>query len=608
MPVAAIHVLSSLRLHGEALEEIDRLGDAARRRYAARLAGPHAEALFNLGQFAAARIVLKSLPARGGILDEPDVDPPSLLSKWRRLRAARSGLLDRSDGAALLGQLDLIAGDEDEGARNLQISAIASPRLFCPHQNLAARYGDDYRPHMLDVTGGRDARLFDGYNLVGQRVAHVGEGQLSARLHAGALAAQKRLRAGQWPISAKLSEYLESIDCSLEDLRIIPAEWYTQIGHQGLLDILLRMREMGWWRGKVVFLMPRQDLVANPPLQRLFDRYGVVLIPGVNIDPDMAAELFSLQRWCGMAFNAFELPDGQVVPWQEAGAKLMVEWETEGRGYPLREEFDRIYGADAALNADFAAFRKAFGMKSDDRFVCLHMRDAAHYGELAGSGQVHRNSDADEYIETIRHITEPGGWVIRLGGPRSPKLPPMRNLIDYGRSPFKSALMDLLLIRNARLFIGTTSGLTNIAVSMGIHCALVNCITPDAQLWSNRVRFALKHAKLGDGNFVTQHEFTSTPWRWRMFDGNVLARHGAMPINNTSDEILETVKEVESLADRRPETYSAPVQDFKELVSRWRSCLSLPHYYGNALPSLYYMRKHRSFLEQPHALAAHNAA
>jgi putative glycosyltransferase (TIGR04372 family) len=396
-------------------------------------------------------------------------------------------------------------------------------------------------------------------------------------------------------ISEKLSRYLQSIDCALEDLRIVPVEWYTQIGHQGMLDISLRMREMGWWHGKVIFLMPYSPhLVANPAFQRLFDRYGYVLIPGVNIDTDIAAELFSLQRWFGMAFNAFELPDGQVVPWQDAGAHLMVDWEREGRGCPLREEFDRVYG-DSATRISFSKFRDKWGMKADDWYVCLHMRDAAHYREFAGSGQTHRNADVAEYLEAIRYIGSRGGWVIKLGGPRSPKLPHMPNVIDYARSSEKTHLMDIQLIRYARFFIGTTSGLTNVAISLGVPCALVNCITTDAQLWGDRVRFALKRVRLGDGKYLTQQQITSTPWRWRMFDASVLSWHGANAINNSSDEILEVVKEVEALAVERPQVSPPPSKS--ELISHWRSCLSMPHYYGSALPSLYYLKKQPSFLE-----------
>jgi len=84
------------------------------------------------------------------------------------------------------------------------------------------------------------------------------------------------------------------------------------------------------------------------------------------------------------------------------------------------------------------------------------------YGEARGLGQSHRNSDVENYRAAIEHITGLGGWVIKLAQKGSPKLPPMPRVIDYARSPYKSSLLDLSLIRGARLFIGTTSGLTNV--------------------------------------------------------------------------------------------------------------------------------------------------
>lgn len=536
-----------------------------------------AHALFELGQFERAR----------GVLD--------LLGSKHRLAA-------EPHSALFKGYLDLIAGEPDEAVENIQFGLQDAKYLFCPHQNLAARYSPGYNPNGLDVLSGPDGRLFDGYNYIGQRVTHVGEGQLCANLYAGALAAQKRLRSSAPPITRKLRKLLKSLDIPLDELRILPVEWYTQVGHQGMLDMLFRMRELGWWSGKVIFLMPHLQ-VANHTFQRLFERYGHVLVPGGNVEPAVAAELFSLQRWYGMAFNAFEMPNGQVVPWQEAGAQMMVQWEAAGRGSPAREEYDRLYGANETLSGSAGRIMRRWGMAPGDWHVCLHMREPSHYGELSGTGQTHRNAEIDEYLETLEYITARGGWVIRLGGPRSPKLPRMKRLVDYARSPFKSHLMDVHLIRHARLFIGTTSGLTNVAVSMGVPCALVNCITVDAQLWGNSVRFALKRLQRRDGSFVTQHQLTSTPWRWRAFGADVLARHGAILIDNTADEILETVKEVEAMAAGEGQRYTAAIAGSAELMKRWRSSLSMPHFYGNARPSMYYLKKHAALLDAaaPHA-------
>ena len=531
-----------------------------------------ANALFELGEFNRAREVLDALASKRQLVAEPH-------------------------SAFFKGHLDLIAERPDTAVKNFESGVRHELHLLCPHQNLAAHYSSAYAPNTLDVLSGPDGRLFDAYNYIGQRVTHVGKGELCAQLYAGALAAQKRLRATPPPITEELDELLVSLDISLDELRILPVEWYTQVGHQGMLDMLFRMRELGWWHGKAVFLMP-QDSVANDTFQRLFECYGQVLIPGGNIGPAIAAELFSLQRWYGMGFNAFELSEGRVVPWQEAGAEMLVQWEEAGLGSPVREEYDRLYGTNDTVMSVAAKVAQLWGMKPGDWHVCLHMREATHYGEVSGTGQTHRNAAVDEYLTAIEHVTSRGGWVIRLGGPSSPKLPRMKRVIDYARSSFKSHLMDVHLIRNARFFIGTTSGLTNVAVSMGVPCALVNCITTDAQLWNSNVRFALKRLQLSDGSFATQHQLTSTPWRWRSFGADVLARHGALLVNSTADEILETVKEVDALASGEAARYSDTIPDAADLIARWRNSLSMPYYYGGARPSIYYLRKHASMVDE----------
>jgi putative glycosyltransferase (TIGR04372 family) len=300
-----------------------------------------------------------------------------------------------------------------------------------------------------------------------------------------------------------------------------------------------------------------------------------------------------------MSFNAFEMPDGTVVQWSEAAALAIRQWDEEGREPPLLVEFDRKFACSKDLAATLNQARRSWGMAPDDWYVCLHFRDAAFYGEATGFGQSHRNSDVENYRAAIEYVTGLGGWVIKLGGKNSPKLPSMPRVIDYSRSTFKSGLMDVCLIRNARIFIGTTSGLTNVAISFGTPAALVNCISTDAQLWHDQVRFIPKHIVLQSGRALSQIELTQSPWRWRQFDAAVLARHGATPVDNTSDEIVETVKEVMALATGKAHDYCASVDAGSYLNSRWQQSLSMPHFYGSAQISLYYLNKHQEALLSP---------
>jgi len=486
----------------------------------------------------------------------------------------------------------LLDNNEALAVRCLLHYADHAANGWCPHQNIAARYPEIYAPQPTDKNAGSLGLLYDAYNFLGQRVIRVGRGELAIDLYRKTFEIQDSLIKTQPQISEELQHWLQQEQLRLEDLHIFPWEWVTQIGHLGMLDIQFQMRDLGWWSGPAVILAPPHK-TANKALLSLFEKQAKILINGVNISENLAQELFSLQRYRGTHFNAWRFPDGEVVAWQQAGARLMRQWEAAQKPYPLRQAFDEGQGGSQALSDHVAALKREWGMQPEDWYVCLHVRDAEFYGELRGFGQAIRNSgDLETYQDAIRYITDQGGWVIKLGGPKAPALPAMPRVVDYARSPAKSELLDLYLIRHARFFIGTTSGLTNVAISFNGPCALVNCASPDAQLWSSKVRFIFKPIIAENGQPLNQLQMSSTPWRWRTFNVEVLERYGARIQNNTADEILETVKEVFHLALGKMEVYQKDFPEEQVLLSRWQRSLDFPEFYGAALPSLYYLQKH----------------
>ncbi|MGY3451137.1 TIGR04372 family glycosyltransferase [Bradyrhizobium sp. USDA 4353] len=506
--------------------------------------------------------------------------------------------------AHLTAMIEIVADDEAAALQSMEMACKLDAGWLRPHQNIAARSEGRYLPNGLDIASGPSGRMFDLCNFAGQRVTHVGRGDVGLRLFERALNSRAWLQQRGIPdVSDALKKLLAQLDVSFDELSLIPEEWTTQIGHLGMLDILLRMRDLGWWSGQPVVVV-RPTLIANASFFRLFERLCKFVTVGEDVSEATAEELLSLQRWCGLNFNAFRLPDGKVVAWQEAGALAIEMWERKGGRHPLRDACDRVYGADVAAGGSdpIRGLRDRFGMKPDDWYVCLHTRDAAHYFEFVGTGQTHRNAPIETLLDAIRLITSRGGWVIKLGGPNSPKLPPMERTIDYALSEFRSDLMDIHLIRHARAFIGTTSGLTNVAVSFGIPCAIVNAITTDAQLWNENVRFALKPVRLADGAMLTQRQLTSTPWRWRVFDAAVLGRSGARPENNSAEDILHTVEEVLAIAEGRTAEFDA-AHDAERVLSLWRRALALPYYYGTSRPSLGFLTRH----EKEFLLDAENA-
>ncbi len=538
-----------------------------------------AKSMYALRRFTEAAAQFDNIPL-GDLSDESrDMYAETLFELERFGDIPRVTRTSNSIRAKLLAaQIKLLMGDEKSAVPLFEEVLEVDVSRRRPHHNYSSRDPSDYQPIELDFAAGGDGILYDQYNTLGERLIHVGSGHLSTEVYAGALEAQKRLRRRLPKPSEPLNDLLRSLEIDYSTLKILPPAWTTQIGHLGLTDVLFRMREFGWWQGQAVILA-RDGAIGNVPLLSLFEASAPVLIAGVNVATEVWNELFSLQRYLGLPFNSWEMPDGTVVNWSDAGAMLMQQWDAERRNDPMRELYDQRYGADPAVISAWEGMRSDWGMKPNDWHVCLHLRDASFHQDRTHE---HRNADFANYVDAIRYITDQGGWVVRVGAANAFQLPVMPRLIDYTSHPFRSPVTDLHAIRTARYFIGTMSGLTNVAISLGIPAALVNCTTYESQVWNSRVRFALKTSVTAEGKKLSQREITSAPWRWRVFDLAVMNRYQLTLRDNSSDEILETVKEIAALADGL-----VPPED--DLLAAWRRCLHLPYSYGNARPSHYFL-------------------
>jgi putative glycosyltransferase (TIGR04372 family) len=496
--------------------------------------------------------------------------------------------------AYMLACLHLLDDDETEAVRWTIKAAELSPGLSAPSEYFSLTIdGPPYERTEFDCNNDDVAWLHSAYNYVGQRVLHVGEGQLRPACHVKSMKKQTMLRDRARPTPV-LASFLKQTKIDFDTMHVLPWEWATHIGHLGMLEIMLRMRSLGWWNGHAI-LLTHAPKVANRVMLSLFEKFPDLTMiedgydDGAFRDP-LAQELAALLRSHGLPYYAWRYPDERVVPWHEAGAHAIGDWEAQDRGYPLREVYDSSFGKDSTTLERAEEAFKIWGMSASDWYVCVHVREPSYSLEEASSGQNNRNASTANYEQALRYITDRGGWVIKLGAPSSPPLPAMLRVVDYARSAFKSELMDIHLIRHAKFFIGTTSGLANVAVSFGLPTAQVNCLTTEAQLWHSGVRFSLKPIYRSDGTMLSQHEITSTQWRWGLFTFDTMKRYGLYTIDNSPEEILETVKEVEALCDHR---LAVATTDDRALIDAWRKCLPVPYHYGRSLPSIYFLRKFR---------------
>jgi putative glycosyltransferase (TIGR04372 family) len=85
-----------------------------------------------------------------------------------------------------------------------------------------------------------------------------------------------------------------------------------------------------------------------------------------------------------------------------------------------------------------------------------------------------RNFDFEDFYLAIRWIHDHGGACIRMGDSSMRPVNKVDGLIDYATSPLKRDWLDIYLAGSCRFFLGSASGLYNIASVFGRPVATVN--------------------------------------------------------------------------------------------------------------------------------------
>jgi putative glycosyltransferase (TIGR04372 family) len=213
------------------------------------------------------------------------------------------------------------------------------------------------------------------------------------------------------------------------------------------------------------------------------------------------------------------------------GANFYYDWELI-----LSQEWEISLNLEQYTRGN--TIRKVLEIPEDGWFVCLHVRDQGFFGT---DSQNYRNSSISNYIPAIRYITERGGYVVRMGDSNVTALPPLDHVIDYALSKYRSELMDIYLISQCRFFIGSDSGVYDIALLFQKPICSVNT-----------TEFAAAFACLPHHVFLPKHLYSIEKRRILSlsemitsdlypFAFNDLSKY--IFIENTPEEILETTKE-----------------------------------------------------------------
>ncbi|MBM3347766.1 MAG: TIGR04372 family glycosyltransferase [Betaproteobacteria bacterium] len=210
-------------------------------------------------------------------------------------------------------------------------------------------------------------------------------------------------------------------------------------------------------------------------------------------------------------------------------------------------------------------------------YVCFHSREPG-YSPLDEAMHSFRNSNIENYLPAVAELTKRGFWCMRMGDASMRPIPSIDKVVDYARLASRSDWLDVFLSATCRFFVGSCSGLVNLANVFGRPCAVANQAPPSHVLsfgiddlcipklvWSEPENRYLTFAEM----------FGSAVCNFRLTE--MFARQGLRPVENRAEDVHDLALEMLERCEGRA-TYTAKDE---ELRRRFDSLMRPGHYsYG----------------------------
>lgn len=218
-----------------------------------------------------------------------------------------------------------------------------------------------------------------------------------------------------------------------------------------------------------------------------------------------------------------------------------------------------------------------------DWFVCVFARDSAYltttYPDAGDwSYHDHRDADIDSFDLAINEIVRRGGFVVRMGSHvNKPLHVTSDRVIDYAVVA-RNDFMDIFLTAKCRFFLGTTSGLADLAMIFDRPRLSVNSVPFGWAPFGKACLFIPKlicdpatGVKYSFGHLLQAFSLRSDRNIW---DGHWALTQGYQHLDNTAEEVLDVTVE---MLERLDKCYVASPDD-EERQHKYRQLIPSGHW------------------------------
>lgn len=189
-------------------------------------------------------------------------------------------------------------------------------------------------------------------------------------------------------------------------------------------------------------------------------------------------------------------------------------------------------------------------------FVCASSRDSAYLATIDSTYNWHyhdyRDSDINHLDRSAKYLAEKGITMVRMGRAVKDKVN-FSNCIDYANQ-YYDELMDIFLMRECKFFVGDTSGVIFFPMALNRPCAFKNYVPSfidgleGLPYNPQNLRIFKKYYSLKENRFLSIREMMQIEKKCTFY-GNKYAELEIEMVENSSEEILDLVKEMNSRLD-----------------------------------------------------------
>lgn len=198
------------------------------------------------------------------------------------------------------------------------------------------------------------------------------------------------------------------------------------------------------------------------------------------------------------------------------------------------------------------SLKRSIGISPDDSFVCFHSRDSAYLDAKYKNDWRYfdfRDCNIENYLPAAKYLTSLGIFALRMGYIVEKSLSfKSSKIIDYAND-YRSDFGDIYFTAECKFFLGNTSGICALPWVFGVPSAYANVAAISIPPLLNKDIFIPK--KLWDTKgkrFLSFKEIILNGIDLWSRSGQY-QKSGIELIENTSDEILDLAKEMNSRLD-----------------------------------------------------------